>query len=220
LADTSKIDRHPKIEGLYYYYVQGYSWHPLSDTEHYLEFAMETQRELEEIFGKGSVKGFVYPHGNQKNQRVIDYLTEQGYTNIRRTSPRAKDNFSLPESRYPWTYNAEHTDFLDLMEQFDQLPDDGELKMFSFGVHPIDYDKNAKWEDLITFAATYGNRPSDFFYGTVDDIFGYEDAIRTVTVEGGRIINNSEAYSVYFKHGNERLILAPHSAYDIDRRKS
>ena len=214
-ADQEKIYRHPRIEGLYYHFIKGYSWHPIADTEHYLEFAMETQRELEEIFGKGSVKGFVYPNGNQRNQAVVDYLKDHGYTNVRRTYPLADDDFSMPETRYSWSYNADHTSLLPMMERFDKLPDDGELKMFSFGVHPRDFEVKEKWGDLETFASLYGNRPHDFFYGTVDDIFGYEDALKMATVENGALVNNSETVSIYFKVGDSRLVLAPKSAYDI-----
>ena len=215
VADQEKIYRHPRIEGLYYHFVKGYSWHPIADTEHYIQFAMETHRELEEIFGEGVVKGFVYPNGNQQNQAVIDFLISQGYTNIRRTDPLAKDNFSMPATRYAWTYNANHTNLLTLMKQFDALADDGELKMFSFGCHPKDFDTNSKWEDLYIFAATYGYRPDDFYYGTVDDIFDYEDALKMSTIENGAVVNNSETISIYFKVGGENIVLAPKSAYDL-----
>lgn len=214
-ADKSKIYRHPTVEGLYYHYVTGYDWHPIADTEHYLEFAMQTERELEEIFGEGVVKGFVYPNGNQSNQAVVDYLIAQGYTNIRRTYPLAGDDFSMPATRYSWSYNADHSNLLTMMKKFDALADDGELKMFSFGVHPKDFEDKSKWEDLYIFAATYGYRPDDFYYGTVDDIFDYEDALKMATVENGAVINNSETISIYFKVNGEKVVLAPNSAYDI-----
>lgn len=215
-ADTSKIYKHPSVEGLYYHFVTGYSWHPIADTEHYLEFAMQTEVELEQIFGEGIVKGFVYPNGNQSNQAVVDFLRENGYTNIRRTYPLAGDNFSMPETRYSWSYNADHTNLLSMMKKFEAAPDDGELKMFSFGVHPKDFETNNKWEDLYIFAATYGYRPDDYFYGTVDDIFAQEDAIKSITVENGAITNNSSDTSVYFKVGGEKVILAPMSSYDLE----
>lgn len=215
-ADKAKVYRHPTVEGLYYHFVTGYSWHPIADTEHYLEFAMQTEREIEEIFGEGVVKGFAYPNGNQQNAKVISYLSAHGYTNIRRTYPLAGDDFSMPETRYSWSYNAMHTDFLSMMAKFEALPDDGELKMFSFGVHPKDFETGKKWEDLYLFAATYGYRPDDYFYGTVDDIFAQEDAIKDITVEDGFIKNNSRLTEIYFKVDGKRLSLSARSAYNLE----
>jgi hypothetical protein len=214
-ADKTKVYRHPTVEGLYYHFVTGYSWHPIADTEHYLEFAMQTEREIEEIFGEGVVKGFAYPNGNQNNARVISYLRAHGYTNIRRTYPLAGDDFSMPETRYSWSYNAMHNDLLSMMKKFEALPDDGELKMFTFGVHPKDFETNSKWEDLYIFAATYGYRPDDYFYGTVDDIFAQEDAIKAITVENGKIYNNSRC-EIYLTVCGEKITIAPRSSYELE----
>ena len=214
-ADKTKVYRHPTVEGLYYHFVTGYSWHPIADTEHYLEFAMQTEREIEEIFGEGVVKGFAYPNGNQNNARVISYLRAHGYTNIRRTYPLAGDDFSMPETRYSWSYNAMHNDLLSMMKKFEALADDGELKMFTFGVHPKDFETNSKWEDLYIFAATYGYRPDDYFYGTVDDIFAQEDAIKAITVEDGKIYNNSRC-EIYVKVCGEKITIAPRTSYELE----
>jgi hypothetical protein len=213
-ADKTKVYRHPTVEGLYYHFVTGYSWHPIADTEHYLEFAMQTEREIEEIFGEGVVKGFAYPNGTQHNKRVIDYLKTHGYTNIRHGYPHAGENFSMPE-RFTWSFNTMHRDLLSMMKKFEALPDDGELKMFSFGVHAKDFETSDMWGDLQVFADTYGHRNDEFFYGTVDDIFAQEDAIKSITVENGAVVNNSETISIYFKVGGENIVLAPKSAYDL-----
>ena len=214
-ADKSKMYKHPTVEGLYYHFVKGYYWHPIADTEHYLEFAMQTEREIEEIFGEGVVKGFAYPNGTQHNKRVVEYLRTHGYTNIRHGYPHAGENFSMPE-RFTWSFNTMHRDLLSMMQKFEALPDDGELKMFSFGVHPKDFETSDKWSDLQIFADTYGHRPDEFFYGTVDDIFAQEDAIKAITVEDGFIKNNSRDTKIYFKVDGERLSLPARSAYDLE----
>ena len=228
-ADTSLVYKHPTVEGLYYYFVPGYSWHPLADVEHYLEFAMQTEREIEEIFGEGVVKGFIYPNGtpsagNENTKIVVDFLKENGYTNVRGTYPLVKDTtgFSLPADRYAWSYNADHTNLLTYMKQYEALADDGELKFFSFGVHAIDYLSTSKahegsripLENLYIFARTYGYRPEDYYYATVDDIFAYEDAVKALTITESEVINNSNI-TLYIKANGKNMILQPLGGYNF-----
>ena len=71
-------------------------------------------------------------------------------------------------------------------------------------------------ENLYIFAATYGYRPNDYYYATVEQIFEYEDAIKAITVEDGKVINNSESATVYFTVCGERVTLAPMSAYTLE----
>ena len=226
-ADTTKVYRHPKVEGLYYYFITGYSWHPITDVETYLRFATETEAEIEEIFGEGVVKGFIYPNGTPRDsankEQVVQYLKAHGYTNIRQTFPLADTNFSLPKDRFKWSLNALHTNLLTNMAAYEALEDDGELKMFSFGVHAKDFLKpdareggRTALENLYIFAATYGYRPNDYYYATVEQIFEYEDAIKAITVEDGKVINNSESATVYFTVCGERVTLAPMSAYTLE----
>ena len=61
-----------------------------------------------------------------------------------------------------------------------------------------------------------GYRHDDFYYGTVDDIFDYEDALKAATVENGAVVNNSDTISIYFKVNGEKVVLAPSSVYNIE----
>ncbi len=70
--------------------------------------------------------------------------------------------------------------------------DDGELKFFCFGVHSSDFERANKWEMLSSFAKKHGNRPQDFFYGSVGEIFDYEDAMNSLLIEDGKICNPSD----------------------------
>ena len=225
-ADTSKVYKHATVEGLYYYFISGYSWHPITDVEHYLQFAMQTEAEIEEIFGEGVVKGFIYPNGTPSDsankEAVVEFLKENGYTNIRRTYPLATD-FSIPEDKYNWSYNADHTNFLSKMKAYDALADDGELKMFSFGVHAKDYLKSdaregsrTALENLYIFARTYGYRPDDFYYATVEQIFEYEEAVKAITVTETSVINNSDI-TVYIKANGKNITIAPFGEYNFVR---
>ena len=175
--DTSKVYLASKtidgktVENFYYVYIGG-SWHPMAADETYIKYLEWTTNELNEMFGEGTIVGFAYPHGNQYNDTIIAYLKEAGYLYGRRTGNlKATTGFALPTDRYTWTYNADHNCLLDVMADYDKFEDDGTLKMFSFGVHAKDFETNGKWGDLETFAKTYGNRQSDFWYATNRQIF-------------------------------------------------
>ena len=196
------------VDGMYVVYIGG-SWHPMASDETYIQYLEWTTKELEKIFGEGSVVGFAYPHGNQYNDAIIAYLQDAGYLYGRRTGNlKATTGFALPTDRYTWTYNADHNCLLEVMREYDRYADDGELKMFSFGVHAKDFETYGKWEDLEEFAALYGNRSEDFWYATNHQIFEYEDAIKGLVINDEKIINPS-AIDVYIKvDGNEVIIKA------------
>lgn len=217
-ADTTKVYLRAQtvdgkqVEGLYYVYIGG-SWHPMASDETYIKYLEWTTKELEKIFGEGSVVGFAYPHGNQYNDAIIAYLKEAGYLYGRRTGNlKAATNFALPDDRYTWTYNADHGCLLEVMRAFDRYEDDGELKMFSFGVHAKDFETANKWGDLETFAELYGNRPEDFWYATNRQIFEYEDAINALEITNEKIVNNSDI-DLYIKIDGVEVILKAKSEY-------
>jgi len=219
-ADTSKVYMKSQtvdgeiVEGLYYVCIGG-SWHPLASDETYAKYLEWTTVELEKIFGEGSVVGFAYPHGNQYNDAVINYLKENGYLYGRRTGNlKATTGFALPEDRYTWTYNADHNCLLDVMADFDGYRDDGELKMFSFGVHAKDFETKEKWDDLRTFASLYGNRQKDFFYATNREIFEYEDAVKALVITDEAITNPSDV-DVFVTIDGVKTIIFANSEYSF-----
>ena len=223
-ADPAKIYSSDR-EGYYYINYNYYagsttpsttaSWHTIVTNELYAEGIISTDAALEEVFGEGSVVGFAYPHG-QYNEAVKQYLRDCGYLYARKTGTIAgTTGFALPEDRFAWTYNADHTNLISVMESFVNLKDDGTLKMFSFGVHSIDFNSAYLWDDLYTFAAAYGNRPDEFFYATNAEIFLYEDAIKAAVITEDRVINNS-ALTLYMEIGGVKMTLAPWSAYVIE----
>ena len=190
-------------------------WHSITDEENYKKFADETKADLESVFGEGSVRGFVWPHGKQYSQKVVEYFKSQGYNSVRKTGDiRDKTGFSLPEDRWDWTYNAHNMTLLEVMELYESYPDDGKLKFFSFGVHSIDFERAGNWCDLEDFARKYGNRPEDYYYATVSDIFDYEDATGKIEITDTQIKNPTET-TLYIKVDEKRVILYPNSTYSI-----
>ena len=199
------------IDGLYYIDYRQYDssyqsayWHPIAINDTYVQYIDSTKGNIEKIFGKGSVVGFAYPHG-KLTEYIKQYLVDAGYLYARKTGLLLdKTGFALPEDRFEWTYNANHTNLLEMMAKYAAYPDNGELKFFSFGVHSIDYKDS--WDVLTEFAETYGGRYSEFYYATNREIFEYEDAIAALDINTERIINNSSV-TVYITVNNTKVII-------------
>ena len=199
-------------EGVYYYKYSPRYWSVIATPDAYCQLIDECQEQLEAIFGKDVVDGFVWPYGRQKNPAVIERIKAEGkYTSVRRT---CCSSFDLPRDRYDWSYCAHHENLNERADEFYALPDDGELKWFCFGVHSHDFENNNCWDVLERFADKYGNRPSEFWYATVRDIFEYEDAVNAATVTDTEIVNNSEK-TIYAEVGGKRVTLFPHDVYKL-----
>lgn len=182
----------------------------------YIEFVKAGKRELEALFGEGSIKGFVWPGSRQSCDEVIEYLKTSGeYYGLRKTGEILDTTrFSLPNDRMEWTYNATAPSLLSCMEKYEQYADDGELKFFSFGVHSGDFETYGKWDDLRAFADKYGNRPADYYYASVGDIFAYEDAVKSLKITDTEITNEADI-TLYVKIDGERVVLPPKSTLKI-----
>lgn len=199
------------------YRIHTYSWTYLAEDEQYLWCVESCREELERVFGKGKVRGFVWPCGEQQNERVFSALRGMGFQYIRKTgNVMGSTRYALPADRMRWSYNANYTCMTACGAEYDALPDDGELKFFCFGVHSHDFENNGKWDVLEDFGRKYGNRPADFWYASVGEIFDYEDAVHQVKIEDGRIINPS-AVTLYIKVDGERKTLWPRSEIQMAR---
>jgi hypothetical protein len=189
-------------------------WHTVSPSEYYNGFADETREGLEEVFGKGSVRGFAWPHG-RGSAAAREHLIAEGYQNIRRTGDlRDTTGFAMPEDRFNWSYNASHSNLLEVAELYEKYPDDGNLKFFAIGVHSIDYENSGRWGDLLAFAEKYGNRQNDFYYATVGDILAYEDAVKALVVTDTEIINPSDI-PVYITLDGAPIIITANTTVKI-----
>ncbi len=164
----------------------------IADAETYLRLAAECREALEEVFGKGSIGGFVWPYNEQNNAALCDGLRKAGYYGLRKTGATLDTTaFSLPGDRMRWSYNANHKELLSVAALYENIPDDGELKFFCFGVHSVDFENEGNWHELEEFAERFGNRPDTYYYATVGEIFAYEDAVRALEISAERIFNPS-----------------------------
>lgn len=201
-ADKNMMYRKKGCPGLYHYHFER-GWRLVADEETYIELVRVCTPELEEIFGKGSVSAFVWPNGDQKNERVLDQIKKMGFKSIRKTG-RVEDSthFALPADRSAWSYNADTTNLYSCAEKFRAEEDDGNLKFFSFGVHSVDFERDGKWQELESFARDFGDRPDEFWYATVGEIFDYEDATKKCYIENGSLCNGSDR-EIYFVHNGK-----------------
>ena len=218
-ADYKTVYPHPDVEGAYlvsgyYYGINPDRWLLIVYPERYNQLIDETNEKFNAIFGTGAVRSFVWPFGQQVDyQKVLDHVKQIGYYGAR-DAGRPVESFLLPSDRLHWKYCAMDHNILEVMEQFEALPDDGELKFFSFGVHSIDYERNKTWGNLIAFCEKYGGRPGEFYYATVGDILDYEDAIAALAVTDTELKNDS-ALPLYVKIDGTPVIVPPKSTYLI-----
>lgn len=218
-ADYKTVYPHPEVEGAYlvsgqYYGINPDRWLLIVYPERYNELMDETTEKLNAIFGEGAVRSFVWPFGQQFDyKKVLDHVEKIGFYGARDAGHSVK-SFSLPSDRLCWKYCAMDHDILEIMEKYEALPDDGELKFFSFGVHSIDYERNNTWKNLVAFCEKYANRPEDYFYGTIGEIFDYEDAIKSLEVTDTEIFNHSEL-TLYVKIDGVPVKVYPKTGFKL-----
>ena len=192
-------------------------WGSKADNEGYKRFISEGKKELEAIFGAGSIRGFVWPCEEQShNKEILDHVRSLSeYYGVRKTGEVLDTSgFDMPEDRRAWSYNATCRSLLSLMEKYERYPDDGKLKFFSFGVHSGDFETYGKWDDLRIFAEKYGNRQESYYYATVGDIFDYEDAASRLQIDETEIKNPTDV-SLYIKIKGKKVILPKKSCVKL-----
>ena len=201
------------IDGLYRNFT--WEWKYIATDEKYLSLAKDCTRELNDVFGEGRVKDFVWPYGEQPNAIVMQGLIDMGFRSIRKTGDVGdRDGFSLPRDRMHWSYNAHHKTLLEVADRFESYPDDGSLKLFCFGVHSIDFEKAGNWDDLAVFCERFGNRPDEYWYAGMGDIFAYEDALKTLRVTEKELRNDSDT-DLFLKINGAPTVLTAHSALPL-----
>jgi hypothetical protein len=180
----------------------------IATNENYMALIKEAQEELQEVFGKGKIRGFVWPYGGQPNKALKAEIASCGLFYGMRTvgSPRENEDFSLPKNRMAWVYNAYHLNVLEMGGKFDKYEDDGTLKWLCFGVHSHDFESAGNWCDLEEFARKYGNRPNDFYYATNAEIFDYEDAVKSAVVTNDSV-HNPSGIDLYIKIDDRCVVL-------------
>ena len=215
-ADPSKAYR-TEEEGFYRVHATHRdSWNYYIATEDkYMEYVDLCNRILEEVFGNGTVKDFVWPFGDQNNPDLTQRLIDYGFRSIRATGDvDDRTGFALPADRMCWSYNAHHKTLLQIAKKYADYPDDNTLKFFCFGVHSIDFENSANWEDLQVFCNLYGNRPEEYWYAPVGDIFDYEDAVKALRYTENSVYNDSNL-DIYALLDGKRIILPAHASLSL-----
>ena len=212
-ADPKKMYKVDGNEG-FYWRMQPNGWRQMVFEGEYMRFAKESLDELNAIFGDGAVRDYVWPYCEQKNAAVREFVRGT-HRSVRKTGCTLDTTgFALPADRYAWSYNADHSNLLQLMEKYESYPDDGELKFFAFGVHSIDFERWNKWDDLRAFADRYGNRPHTFWYASIGEIFDYEDAVSMLRITESAVENTS-SLTVYLAVDGVRTLLEPYTIVNI-----
>ena len=205
---------HAEKENLYRIY-KATGWRYITHGKHYCEFIRECHQELEEIFGAGKIRSFVWPFTPQNNKVIHHYLRSCGYYGARAGRGTAeKEGFPLPADRFHWKYTANYTNLLTLAELYKNCPDDQTLKFFCIGVHSIDFETAGKWDDLKTFAHQYGYKPNDYYYATVGEIFDYADAIERIVIKNN-VIENPTNTDIFMVVDGQKVVLKAKSVYPL-----
>lgn len=208
-ADGEYIYPHPERPA-FYYFKRSVGWRLMTDPDTYIECVRACHGELEAIFGKGSVRGYAWPFYEQNSRKIREFLATFGYTNVRGSGLMLdRDGFAFPKNPLSWRCNANHTNLNEMMSLYSDMPDDGELKLFAFGVHASDYMRDeVTWDKLLRFADTYGGKTDKFWYATVGDIFAYRRAADGIREEGGRVTNPTDAL-IYINVKGDNVRLHP-----------
>lgn len=196
-ADESCIYSVEGREG-FYWIKRPTGWRHVISEEDFIKYVDEGKKELNDLFGEGSVRDFVWPYGEQDNAVAKQFIRNTHRSSRKTGCTLSSTRFDIPEDKYAWSYNANHMNLLEVMEEYESYPDDGRLKFFCFGVHSIDYERDSKWDDLCEFAQKYGNRENDFWYATVGEIFDYEAAAKLLVIDESGIYNPS-SLPIYIK---------------------
>ena len=192
----------------FYYVIRPNGWRAMTFTDNYIRLMEESLYELRAVFGEEKVRDYVWPYCEQNNEAIKARVREL-HRSCRKTGcTLGTTGFAIPEDLYAWSYNANHLNLLEVMREYEAFADDGELKFFAFGVHSIDFERDEKWEDLQRFADEYGNRPHDFWYASVGEIFDYGAAAKNLKISDDAIYNPTDI-PIYVKIDGEGKVVSP-----------
>ena len=189
-------------------------WRHMIFEPDFSRYVEEGQRELKAIFGENASRDYVWPYGKQDSASVMETIKRLHRSSRQTGCTLDKDGFAIPRDKYAWSYNANDMNLLEVMEKYEAYADDGELKFFAFGVHSVDFERDGKWDDLRTFAKLYGNRPETYWYASVEDIFDYEEAVKTLLITETEIKNPSTV-EVYLEVDGKAMSVKPESVLKI-----
>lgn len=211
-ADERYYYRHPEVDGLWYLKRHDF-WCVGAKYEDYIRFADCGRAELEAVFGKGAIKGFVWPHGCCYDERIFEHLRAEGYLYTRYTK-HVDGEFAVQKDRMRIGMHARSTNLPKAAEDFVNAPDTGELKMLIFGVHSNDYERDGKWGVLADFCDVFREKPSEYYSAPIAELFEYEDAKEALSVTEDKLKNPSDR-TLYVKIDGEKTVIPPHAELSL-----
>ena len=203
-ADPTKIYPSGKGDG-FHLWRRPLGWRRIATPERYIESVVEASEVLEEIFER-PINGYVWPFFSQNSKKVRDYVFSHFISTRRTGAIGTGDRFNLPDTFIEWSYNATEKNLLPLAEEYMALADDGELKLFTFGVHSVDYIRAEKVDELESVCERFGSSPDKYYTDAVDDIFDYVTAARSLEFGEGYVKNPSDI-AVYLLVDGVKTIL-------------
>lgn len=205
--DPEKLYDYGTEEGMYWAYYPGVKgFRPGADEDSYIRFVKDCKKELEAVFGEGSVRGFVWPYAEQDSDKVKDYLfNHSGYDSVRIAGGGlGVCDFRMPDNRMKWDYHSIHNRLDTVGDAFEKLEPDY-LAFFAIGVHSVDYENAGKWDSLAETAKRFSDR-TKYYTAGVSDLFAYEDAVKGVVITETEISNPS-AIDLYITVDGEKTVL-------------
>ncbi len=190
--------------------VHGYT-HPFLDKlpSEMVAYEMIKDREvLEKTFGR-VIKGCAYPFG-PTNDETVETMRRCGILYARTTV--STKGFDIPTDwlRMSATCHHKHPELFELCDRF--LTTDhhrGFPQLFYLWGHTYEFEQHDNWEIIEKFAEKMGGR-DDVWYATNMEVYLYTEAYRALQFSAdGNIVYNPTAQTVWFKSGNEDVVVAP-----------
>lgn len=207
-ADTSRVYKTER-EGVYRIFFRIW-WGFIATEDVYLALIDDGLAQLESVFGKGNITGFVWPFCEQNSERIKAHLASQ-YKSVRKTGDAPT---TLPTDNYSWCYNAIESNLTERAKAFAAIDDEDGLRYLCVGVHSHDFENAGNWSALENFVADYGNRPELYWYVTVGELLEYSTAVNAAKVTTTEIENHSSV-TLYAKLGDKLVAIPPKSSVKI-----
>lgn len=178
------------------------------------------KQKIEDKLGT-EVRGFAYPYsraaGSLTELDIVEYLKETGHMYGRNSSTNG-GSFAIPEDFQNWKFTCHHTDnnFEALQDQFYNLPDDGQLYLFSVWGHSWEFDQDVSagrpeetWSTiLVPFLQGVQAHKDEIWNPTNIEFYDYLQAQKTLEITEEYIYNPSNT-DVYVKiDGQETVVPA------------
>ncbi len=211
-------------DGFYLYYAN----YPDMSAKHlrvtqeaYRKGVTEGKKDLERIFGEGSIRGFVYPYSRSH------VWSEEMRQFIEKNNEYVRDSrvitdttgFAVPDDWKNWACNTTYNNLLSTAQKYAALADDGKLKMLCAGIHTSDLSKSCDdgvhtdyWYQLEDFCSLYGNKNNTYWYATNIEIYDYVKATQNLKITEQGIVNNSPV-DVYLTIDGQKTVIKAHSIF-------